>query len=75
MTWYDVIGFSPSSLDLKTVITSEVVGGQTYLLKVRARNVHGWATEFSPAVAIKAAQIPDQMQEVVTSFEVETGSV
>ena len=54
-TWYDVIGYSPSSLDVKTIITSEVVGGTTYLLKVRAKNVHGWATDYSDVVAIKAA--------------------
>lgn len=74
-TWFNVIGFSPSSLVLKTTITSEVVGGVTYKFKVRARNVHGWAPEFSESSGIKAAQIPDKMAKLSTSIDAATGGV
>lgn len=73
--WFNIIGFSPSSLALKTTITSDVVGGVTYNFKVIAKNVHGWAESYSDIVEIKAAQIPDQMQVITTSIDVTTGAV
>jgi hypothetical protein len=75
VTWYNVIGFSPSSLDLRTIITSEIVGGVSYMLQVRAMNVHGWADDFSDSVEIKAAQIPDKMTVVTTSIDAATGGI
>lgn len=75
VTWYNIIGYSPSSLDLKTTITSEVVGGINYMLKVRAINVHGWAIDFSETVSIKAAQIPSKMTVVTTSIDATTGGI
>jgi len=50
----DVIGFSPSSLALTTVLTNGITGGYTYQFRVRAKNVHGWGP-FSTVFSVKAA--------------------
>lgn len=73
-SWKNLIGFSPSSLALTTVLTNGVSGGLTYKFRVRARNVHGWGS-FSTETSIKAAQIPNQMSTVLTSIDVPTGAV
>jgi hypothetical protein len=36
VTWYDVIGFNPTSLYLTTAQTAEIQGGLTYNYRVRA---------------------------------------
>ena len=48
----------PSQVDTEFVVTSGIFKGETYLLKVRAANVHGFG-EFSDVVYVKAAGIPD----------------
>lgn len=72
--WYNVIGYSPSSLALTTTLTNNIIGGLTYQFKVRARNVNGWGS-FSSILSVKAAQIPGQMQAVTTSIDAPTGGV
>ena len=44
-------------------------------MRVRAKNIHGWSVDFSEAALIKAAQIPDKMEKVTTSIDVDSGSV
>ena len=58
--WYDVQGLNPSSLSTSTILTSEVVAGQTYRLRVRASNLHGWG-EYSDELQVKAAGLPDKV--------------
>lgn len=55
VSWFDVIGFTPPSLLLQTSVTSQVVGGRTYLFRVRAQNIQGWASIWSDPEQIKAA--------------------
>jgi hypothetical protein len=72
--WYDVQGFNPSSLSTSTVLTSEVVAGQTYLLRVRASNLHGWG-DYSEELSVKAAGLPDQVSTVTTIIDEGSGGV
>lgn len=54
-TWFNIIGFSPLSLELITTITSFVQSGKSYQFRVRASNVYGWSTTWSDITTIKAA--------------------
>lgn len=42
VTWYHLVGFSPSSLSTSLVVTSGVISGSTYKFRVRASNLMGW---------------------------------
>jgi hypothetical protein len=46
---------------------SPVAIGQTYAIKYRARNVHGWSVDLSDSVSILAASVPDQIASPVVT--------
>ena len=51
-----------------------ITSGQVYQFQVRAANIYGWGS-FSTAVSVKAATVPSQMLDVVTSADTSTGGV
>lgn len=55
--WTDLTGISSDYTSLSFAITSEVVAGTTYLIRVRAKNYWGWGP-FSSTLSIKAAMAP-----------------
>mmetsp|Transcript_33982 Transcript_33982/g.25070 ORF Transcript_33982/g.25070 Transcript_33982/m.25070 type:complete len:194 (-) Transcript_33982:12-593(-) len=55
-------------------ITNNIVAGQWYRFRVRAKNLHGWGS-YSSEASIQAATAPDQMSTVTTSVDSTTGKV
>ena len=50
------------------LISSDIDPSKTYLFKVKAKNIYGWATSFSPEAAIKPSSVPSQMSLITTSL-------
>jgi hypothetical protein len=74
-TWYNVLGYEPASLSTSVTLSTDIIAGTTYQFKVRASNVHGWATSFSTITSIKAAQKPSTPDTVTTVIDSTSGGV
>jgi hypothetical protein len=74
VTWLDVVGLAPDSMLLSVIVSSEVVSGELYGFRVRARNIFGWGP-YSQVTYIQAAREPDQPLPPVTSIDAATGGV
>jgi len=55
------------SLDNSAVITVGIESGASYLVRYRARNVHGWSVGYSPELTIVAASVPSAPTDVETA--------
>ena len=54
------MGLSTGYLQSDVIVTEDITAGTTYLFRVRASNIYGFASDFTdPAVAIRASDIPD----------------
>lgn len=73
--WYSLIGLDdPVLTQTMFTVTNNVLEGQYYQFKIRAKNVWGWGP-FSPIVTIRASTFPDQVKQIVTSYDSITGGV
>jgi len=54
------------SLDNIAVITSSITSGATYVVRYRARNVHGWSNAYSPELTIIAASVSSAPTNIET---------
>jgi hypothetical protein len=59
VTWSDVVGHTASYLGTDYTITTGVVAGVSYRLRVSAYNAHGYGA-YSPEVTIVASAVPDR---------------
>lgn len=73
-TWFDVVGLAPDSMLLTVIVSSQVVSGDMYGFRVRARNIFGWGP-YSTVVYIQAAREPDVPAAPVTSIDPATGGI
>jgi hypothetical protein len=73
-SWFDIVGAQSNYIDFDYTVTSEVLAGKVYQVKVRARNFWGWSA-FSPALSIKASTWPEQVKEPSTKLDVDTGNI
>ena len=72
--WYSLIGINePVLTQTLFTVTNNILEGQYYKFKVRAKNIWGWGA-FSPEVTIRASTIPSVVIPVTTSYDV-TGGV
>jgi hypothetical protein len=72
--WYSLIGINePVLTQTLFTVTNNILEGQYYKFKVRAKNIWGWGP-FSPEVTIRASTIPSVVIPVTTSYDV-TGGV
>lgn len=55
--FYEVSGETSDSMD-RLVTVGSLTGGQTYTFRYRVRNIHGWSPDYSPEIAIMAAEKP-----------------
>jgi hypothetical protein len=60
--WYHLQGFGSPDLSTSIEVTSGVVAGNAYQVKVRAQNVYGFGQD-SAATTIRAAQAPAQVSQ------------
>jgi hypothetical protein len=72
--WLDVVGLAPDSMLLTVIVSSEVVSGDMYGFRVRARNIFGWGP-YSTVTYIQAAREPAKPVPPVTSIDPATGGV
>lgn len=45
-----------------------IVGGKTYRFRLRAKNVHGWSSAFSPELSVLASDIPAKPDPITTEI-------
>jgi hypothetical protein len=57
--WQDLYGAMPGAVMTSFLLTSDITRGETYLFKLRAKNIHGWSA-WSKQTSIKAAGKPYQ---------------
>ena len=62
-----VVGDPIDSLDTTILITDNISSGQTYSLRYRAENVHGWSDYSEPNAEILASSVPSEPLNVVTA--------
>jgi heterodisulfide reductase subunit A-like polyferredoxin len=74
LQWINLIGFDNENLALTYTVTSYIVPGGIYKLKVRAKNYWGWG-EFSDVLTIKSATWPNNMVALTTSIEAASGNI
>lgn len=55
--------------------TTDVVSGQIYSFKIRAKNKWGWGTYTDPIFDVMAADVPYKVNIPVTSIDPTTGGV
>jgi len=55
-------------------VTNNVLEGQYYKFKIRAKNIWGWGP-FSPVATIRASSWPDQVKNIITAYDEATGGV
>jgi len=53
-------------------VTSNIIAGTTYKFRVKAKNAHGWAVDWSPVGEVVASSKPDQGNTVTTAVESST---
>lgn len=73
-TWLGVVGLAVDSMDLTVIVSTNVVSGDNYGFRVRAKNIFGWGP-YSQVSYIQAAREPDQPLAPVTSIDAGNGGV
>jgi hypothetical protein len=73
-SYLSLIGEATDFTGLTHTQTSDVIEGNSYKFKVRAKNIFGWS-DFSSVLTIVAAHAPNTMDAVVTSIDSLTGDV
>jgi len=66
--WTDVVGIAVDSLATTVIVSTDIVSGQVYGFRVRARNIFGWGP-YSPVTQIQAAREPGKPIAPVTSID------
>jgi hypothetical protein len=67
--WISLIGESSNYQLTEANVTHSIIAGGLYKFRIKARNIYGWATDFSsPAFEVYAAEEPDQMQPVTVEY-------
>ena len=75
-TWIEACGDTTGSyLGTSFTITTNIVGGKTYSVRVRAKNVWGWGAYSAPAFQILAAASPSTVSIPQTSIDPTAGGV
>lgn len=72
--WLDVVGLAPDSMLLTVIVSSQVVSGEQYGFRVRARNIFGWGP-YSAVTYIQAAREPAKPDAPTTSIDATNGGV
>lgn len=73
--WYSLIGIDePVLTQTVFLVTKNILEGQYYKFKIRAKNIWGWG-EFSPIVTIRASTFPSAVTPITTSYDEVTGGV
>jgi hypothetical protein len=67
-SWTDLAGLTSSYTATAFTVTTNVVAGQQYAVRVRAYNAHGWGA-VSPSTVIAASAAPDQMLPPTTAIQ------
>ncbi len=71
--WYSLIGLGEPILTQTTfTVTKNILEGEYYQFKIRAKNIWGWG-EFSPVATIRASTFPNLVPSVLTSYDVSGG--
>lgn len=71
-TWATEIGYLSNSLLTTYSLTDNIIIGQSYQFRLRAKNIWGWGA-YSQIETIKAASKPSQMDAPATSVEAVSG--
>lgn len=72
--WSNLAGYSSNFNAATYTATASIVAGETYLIKVRARNYWGWG-DFSDIITIKASTFPDKVEPPTTTIDAATGGI
>ena len=65
-TWYDLIGEEGNYfLDTSIIFTADVLPGDSYKVRVRAHNIHGWGEYSDPAIILSTGT-PDKPNSPAT---------
>ncbi len=73
-TWLDVVGLTPDSLLTSYTVSTDILTGEEYAFRVRARNIFGWGP-YSLVAYIKAAREPAAPAAPTTSVDPVTGGI
>jgi hypothetical protein len=65
-TWVSLTGFSPSQTNTYYQTSTDIVGGTTYKVRVRALNKHGWGP-WGPYLDIICARVPNAVTWITTT--------
>ena len=69
-SWMDLVGSPSNYLLNEFIVTENIVAGEAYKFRIRARNVYGWQADYSdPAAEVAASEAPSQMHTLVTSYD------
>lgn len=68
------MGFVSNYIDYDYKITTDVVAGMTYFVRVRARNFWGWS-EYSDLLEIKASTWPSKVNTPLTVLDESSGDI
>jgi hypothetical protein len=66
-TYEDLVGFTSDYTSLTFLVTSNISAKGTYKFRVKAKNAHGWATDWSPIGSVVASSKPNQGNTVTTA--------
>jgi hypothetical protein len=58
-TYTDLAGLTSDYTSLTFLVTSNIIPGTPYNFRVKAKNAHGWATDFSPIGTVVASSKPN----------------
>lgn len=73
-SWSNLAGYSSNFIASSYTATASIVAGETYLIKVRARNYWGWG-DFSDTITIKASTFPGKVNPAITTIDALTGGI
>ena len=60
-------GLTSDYTSLTFLVTSNITPGTTYNFRVKAKNAHDWATDWSPIGSVVASSKPNQGNTVTTA--------
>ena len=68
-TWEDLAGLTADYTSLEFLVTSDILPGQAYKFRVKAKNAHGWATAWSPEGTVYAKAKPGVINTLTTAVQ------
>ena len=74
VVWYEQIGYTTDFLLVSFTVIQDVIVGNSYQFRIRAKNAIGWGP-YSNTLTIKAATWPETGDVMITTIDSHTGGI